>query len=162
MANAYSADGTRVQQDLSIAESQLRDYQARLGKPFLHEEYLFELSSLHDQLKAGLSSTAHEEDKEVPTISDLAEKIKALKAAHNVEATPQRARQKHSTAEEPVTARRRMRAGANPPSKPAKEADAAASPPEATDQNSSIKPEMTFQERIATQWQNKDQEPDLP
>ncbi len=48
----------RVRQDLSIAESQLRDYQARLGKPFLHDVYLSELTSLRDQLKAGLSATA--------------------------------------------------------------------------------------------------------
>ncbi len=40
------------------AESQLRDYQARLGKPFPHDTYLAELTGLRDQLKAGLSATA--------------------------------------------------------------------------------------------------------
>src|ERR1700694_5053254 len=39
-----------------------------------------------------------------PSVPDLAERIKTLKAAHSIEATPQRVRQKHSSAEEPVTA----------------------------------------------------------
>lgn len=111
LASGYGSECVRVRQDLAIAESQLRDYQARLGKPFTHDAYLSELTELRDQLKAGLSSTAHQSDKEVgPSASELAEKIKALKAANSIEATPQRARQKHSTAEEPVTARIRRRA----------------------------------------------------
>ncbi len=51
--------------------------------------------------------------------------IKALKAAHSIEATPQRVRQKHSSAEEPVTARIRRRTEAIPASDPAIEPDAA-------------------------------------
>ena len=110
LANAYGSECDRVRQDLSIAESQLRDYQARLGKPFLHDAYLSELTGLRDQLKAGLSGTAHQPgNEEGPSVSELAERIKALKAAHSIEATPQRARQKHSSAEEPVTARIRRR-----------------------------------------------------
>src|SRR3984893_8921024 len=53
LANAYCSECARAKQDLAIAESQLRDYQARLGKPFLHDAYLSELTSLRDQLKAG-------------------------------------------------------------------------------------------------------------
>ena len=63
LANAYGSECARVKQDLSIAESQLRDYQARLGKPFLHDAYLTELTSLRDQLKAGLSATAHQPER---------------------------------------------------------------------------------------------------
>jgi hypothetical protein len=55
---------------------------------------------------------------EGPTVSDLADKIKALKAAHSIEATPQRTRQKHSTAEEPVTARIRRRTETAPAADP--------------------------------------------
>ena len=110
LATGYASESVRVRQDLSIAESQLRDYQARLGKPFTHDAYLTELTGLRDQLKAGLSASSHQADKEEgPSASDLAEKIKALKAANSIEATPQRARQKHSTAEEPITARIRRR-----------------------------------------------------
>ena len=91
LANAYGSDIARTKQDLAIAESQLRDYQARLGKPFQHDAYLTELTALRDQLKAGLSATAHQPDNEEgPSASDLAEKIKALKAANTIEAMPQR------------------------------------------------------------------------
>jgi hypothetical protein len=97
LAGAYGSECVRVQKDLSIAEAQFRDYQARLGKPFLHDAYLSEFTGLRDQLKAGLSSAAHQPDKEEgPSVSELAEKIKSLKAAHSIDATPQRARQKNS------------------------------------------------------------------
>src|SRR4029077_18155408 len=46
LAGAYGSDCVRVRQDLGIAESQLRDNRARLGKPFLHDAYLSELTSL--------------------------------------------------------------------------------------------------------------------
>ena len=58
LASGYGSECVRVRQDLAIAESQLRDYQARLGKPFPHDAYLSELTGLRDQLKAGLSATA--------------------------------------------------------------------------------------------------------
>ena len=109
LANAYGSECVRVRQDLTIAESQLRDYQARLGKPFSHDSYLSELTNLRDQLKAGLSASAQASSNEGPSVSELAENIKALKAANSIEATPQRARQKHSSAEEPITARIRRR-----------------------------------------------------
>ncbi len=120
LAGTCGSDCVRVRQDLTIAESQLRDYQASLGKPFLHDAYLSELTSLRDQLKAGLSSTTPEPgDESRPSVSELAERMKALKAAHSIEATPQRVRQKHSSAEEPVTARIRRRTEALPASDPA-------------------------------------------
>jgi N12 class adenine-specific DNA methylase len=115
LATGYAAECARVRQDLAVAESQLRDYQARLGKPFAHDAYLTELTGLRDQLKAALSvgNTATDGDAEPDTLS-LAEKIKSLKAANTVEATPHRAWQKESTAEEPVAARiRRHREQAN-------------------------------------------------
>ena len=40
-----------------------------------------------------------------PTVAELAERIKALKAAHTIEATPQRTGKRRVSAEEPVTAR---------------------------------------------------------
>jgi len=71
----------------------LRDSQGRLGKPFFHDAYLSELTGLRDQLKAGLSATAQVQGDEAgPSVAELAENIKALKAAHSIEATPQRVR----------------------------------------------------------------------
>src|SRR5204863_3749506 len=87
LAGAYGSECGRVRQDLAIAESQLRDYQARLGKPFLHDGYLSELTALRDQLKAGLSGTAAEPGSQPrPGVADLAEQIKAIQAAHTIEA----------------------------------------------------------------------------
>ena len=110
MAGSYGTECDRVRQELTIAESQLRDYQARLGAAFLHDAYLSELTELRDQLKAGLAGKTPEPGSDSqPSTAELAEKIKALKAAHSIEATPQRIRQKQISAEEPVTARIRRR-----------------------------------------------------
>ena len=105
----YGPECERIRQDLTIAESQLRDYQARLGAPFLHDGYLAELTALRDQLKAGLSGKAPEPGSEPPSVSELAHRIKVLKAAHNIEGTPERVRQKQLSAEEPITRRIRRR-----------------------------------------------------
>jgi len=108
IATGYTTEAVRVRQDLSIAESQLRDYQNRLGQPFQNETYLSELTSLRDQLKAKLSASGQASE-DGPTTSELAEHIKTLREANTIEATPQRTERKQSTAEEPITARIRRR-----------------------------------------------------
>jgi N12 class adenine-specific DNA methylase/tRNA G46 methylase TrmB len=123
LAGGYASECARVREDLSIAEAQLRDYQARIGKPFPHAAYLDQLAALRDQLKAGLSGTAPQEGE--PTVAELAERIKALKAAYTIEATPQRTANRRTGAEEPVTARIRRRTEAIPASDPAMEPDTA-------------------------------------
>lgn len=114
IVTGYADEIGRVRQDLVIPESQLRDYQARLGKPFLHEAYLSEMTGLRDQLKAGLSGTSHQTDESRPTVSELADQIKALKGANSIDVTPQRVQRKHISAEEPITARIRRRQEAMP------------------------------------------------
>src|SRR5262249_9625156 len=111
LANGYGSECARVRQDLEIAKSQLRDYQARLSTPFLHDGYLSELTNLRDQLKASLSGTVPEPDTEPQaSVSELAERIKVLKAAHTIETPVERAGKHQSSGEEPVTARiRRQR-----------------------------------------------------
>jgi len=120
LANAYGSECDRIRQELAITETQLHDYQARLGKPFILDTYLSELAGLRDQLKVGLSTPAtnpapgnnSEPGKEGPTrltVAELSDRIKTIKTANNVESAPQRVRQKHSSAEEPVTARIRRR-----------------------------------------------------
>ncbi len=113
MANSYRVEEERTRQDLGLAESQLRDYQARVGQPFAHADYLEQLSALRDQLKAGLSG-AEAKDGEPPA-AELAERIKQLRAANTIEAAPQRTGSRRTSAEEPVTARIRRRAEAPPP-----------------------------------------------
>ena len=188
MASGYGTECDRVRQELTIAESQLRDYQARLGVLFLHDAYLTELTELRDQLKAGLSGATPEPgDDSQSSVSELAEKIKALKAAHSIEATPQRIRQKQISAEEPVTARIRRRTeavpvsdAAIPPDAPMLEAETSPSA-ESTGQASveddsprgfpshyagmsrygTPKPHTTFQQRLALERRHRDPEPSL-
>jgi hypothetical protein len=106
LAGTYDTQCTSIRQDLAIAEAQLRDYQARLGAPFPHDSYLSKLTALRDQLKTGLSGMTPEPPTEPqPTVSELAQQIKALKATHTIEATPERIGKGRSSAEEPVTAR---------------------------------------------------------
>ncbi len=167
LADGYGSECDSVQRDLRIANSQLRDYQARLGKPFLHDTYLAELTTLRDQLKAGLSGATPEPGKqEGPSVSQVAEQIKAIKVANAIEATPQRDRHKQSSAEEPITARIRRRTETNPASDRVTEADT----PTETEcvhsqgsmENSSLGPPRTFQERIILERQRGDLEPSLP
>ena len=85
-------------------------HQARLGKPFRRDAYLSELTTLRDQLKAGLSGTAHQpEGEDGPSVSEISERIKTLKAANTIEATHERVGKRRASAEEPVTARIRRR-----------------------------------------------------
>lgn len=111
-----------------------------------------------------LAETTEAEENAEPGTAELADKIKALKAANTIEATPQRARQKHSTAEEPITARIRRRQEANTVAGEAVQADAESGAGEAVqlaDENSPGEPPMTFQERIALERRRKDREPSL-
>ena len=166
----------------------LRDYQTRLGTPFLHDGYLSESTTLRDQLKAGLSGKTPEPGSEPPSVSELAARIKAIKAAHNIEATPQRVRQKQSSAEEPITRRIRRRAEAvpvsnaaipsdaphaggwkthlrpNPRAKPLMKTDSPRGLPSnyaGTSRYGTLKPHTTFQQRLAMERRHRDLEPSL-
>jgi N12 class adenine-specific DNA methylase len=111
LAGGLDAECHFATKDLAIAEAQLRDYQARLGMPFLHDVYLTELTKLRDQLHAGLSGLAAESGMGPPeTLAELAERIKALQADQTINAAPQRTANHCPSAEEPVTARIRRRA----------------------------------------------------
>jgi hypothetical protein len=164
LAGGYGSECVRVRQNLSVAEAQLRDYQARLGKPFVHDTYLAELTTMRDQLKAGLPGAAHEPGKEEgPSVSELSKPIKALKTAHSIKAKPQRNRQKHSSAEEPVTARIRRRVESSSASDSAAETEAVPRakiyPTRVSHDRSSTRTQLTFQERIILERQRKDDGP---
>jgi hypothetical protein len=94
IADSYNTACAGVRRDLTVAEGQLRDYRANLGRPFGLEGYIADLTSLRNQLRIQLSETAHPtEAKGVPGISELAERIKTLKTANQVASAPQRVRQ---------------------------------------------------------------------
>jgi hypothetical protein len=110
LAGGFGSECERVRQDTALAQSQLRDYKARLGDPFPHDAYLTELTALRDQLKLDLSAAPPEQGAaSPPQAAELAERIKSLKATHTIEATPQRTGTRRASAEEPVTARIRRR-----------------------------------------------------
>ena len=160
LAGGYGSECVRVRQDLSIAEAQLRDYQARLGNLFLYDTYLAELTTLRDQLKVGLSGTMPEPRKDgEPSVSELSEGIKSLKSAHSIDATPQRDRQKHFSAAEPITARIRRRTESVPESDLVTESDAEPEIEGASmlglTQNSSVAPPGSFRERMIQERQRK-------
>jgi len=111
LASGYGSECESVRQNLAIAESQLRDYRARLGAEFSHVAYLSELTNLRDQLKAGLSATPpNSKDESRLSVSELAERIKALKAAHTIEASPERMGKRRLSAEPSIASRIRKRA----------------------------------------------------
>ncbi|WP_437186724.1 DEAD/DEAH box helicase family protein [Planctomicrobium sp. SH668] len=110
LASGYGKECDQLRQDLTIAQTQLRDYQSRLGKPFTLETYLSELTTLRDQLKISLSATnPAANDNDGPSTGDLARQINSLKNSFQTEAAPERLSTKSIAAEPPVTLRIRQR-----------------------------------------------------
>jgi hypothetical protein len=105
LAGSYESTRDSVRQELSIAQAQLRDFQAREGQEFGHADYLTRLTELRDQLKTALSSEAPPEG--MPIAAELAERIKELRAGHGsiIQAAPEPAAKRKVSAEEPVTSR---------------------------------------------------------
>ena len=124
LIGSAAAERDKARRDLEIAQGQLRDYEARLGAGFPHATYLEALTGLRTQLEAALSSTTHEEaEGSLPTVGDLVERLKALHAAHTVEAAPERsAPRRTATVEEAITTRIRQREQAETAPQPHEEA----------------------------------------
>ena len=94
-AGGSASQAATTGKDLAIAEGQLRDDQARLGQPFSHDLHMAELTRLRDQLRAGLSGATPERVTEPVPVTELAERIKARKAAHTLEPAPSGAEGPH-------------------------------------------------------------------
>ena len=99
----YAGEREKTQRDLDIAQGQLSDYEARLGGTFAHAAYLGELTSLRDQLETRLSANEPTPETDaLPPVHALVARIKALKAAHTIDATPERsATRRSATAQTP-------------------------------------------------------------
>jgi N12 class adenine-specific DNA methylase/SAM-dependent methyltransferase len=89
VAGSYDERVDAAARERDLARTQLRDYEARVGRPFSHAAYLDELTGLRDQLRAALAVTPVEGE---PTAAELAARITSLKGAHAVavEAAPPR------------------------------------------------------------------------
>jgi hypothetical protein len=118
LAGSYESQGASARKELAIAEGQLRDYEARLGKPFAHDAYLGELTRLRDELKAALSDTPREPGANVPPAAEIAERIQAMRAGQAIEPAPERISKRREHAEAPVTSRIRERRGSAPHQEP--------------------------------------------
>jgi hypothetical protein len=107
----YEGEHEKTERDLDIAQGQLSDYEARLGGTFAHAAYLEELTRLRDQLETRLSATEPTPETDaLPLVHALVARIKALKAAHTIDAPPERSATRRSTlAEASVTTRIRQR-----------------------------------------------------
>jgi hypothetical protein len=80
LANSYESDCRRLQEDLAVAEGQLRDYRRRLGLPFPHESFVTELTELREALRTALSDkTPSSGDGPNPALQ-LVERITRLRA----------------------------------------------------------------------------------
>jgi hypothetical protein len=111
LGGAYGAECARIEQDLHIAETQLRDHRARIGQPFRHEGYLSELTALRNKLQRALSAPSPEKARKT---GKIVERIKALTAQQVIDAAPQRVGMSRRSAEESLTARIRRRMEPSP------------------------------------------------
>lgn len=110
LAGSYAAESQRIREDVTIAESQLADYSGKLDEQFAHDSYMGELTDLRDRLKAGLSSGANQNAANTgQTASEIAARIKALKAENTIDAATSQGERRQFTAEEPVTTRIRRK-----------------------------------------------------
>ena len=109
----YDLESDRLRQRLTVATSQLRDYQTRVGLDFPHDNYLSQLTGLRDQLKTSLTAGSPNSDaKPGPNLSELAAEIKTLKTANTIDSSPHRTQPKESVSEIPVTIRIRQQRAA--------------------------------------------------
>jgi len=111
LSGGYELEVARFRRELAVAESQLGDYRARVGRPFAHAAYQTELTVLRDRLKAILAGSPLEPGNGTTpaTAAKLAELIKKLTAAHTVVAPAERAATGGLDAEEPIATRVRRR-----------------------------------------------------
>ena len=90
---SIESDITTTRQDLTLAETQLHDYESRLGQPFPHEQYLSDLTTARDHLQTRLAKShgANENAGEPPT-AEVAEMIQSLMTGHTISETSSRPR----------------------------------------------------------------------
>ncbi len=164
LAGGYQSACDSTKQDLAIARDQLRDYESRLGMEFPHEDHLVELTSLRDRLKAGLSGKTPEPNQQGESVSELAERIKTLRAAYTIKATQQRAATRCLTAEEPVTAtiKRRTEASSMNDLAPEHSLSREAPPmPVPGMVGMPGRPDVSYQDRVVTGRRPQEREPRL-
>jgi hypothetical protein len=89
LLGSYATEIYRIERDTNLAETQLHDYQSRLGQNNTHENYLSELTSLRNARKQSLSDGAFIK-LDAPSTNDLFAYIKTLMTNNASQVTPNR------------------------------------------------------------------------
>ena len=149
LVGRYEAEHAQTMRDMEIAQTRLRDFSARRESVFAHNSYWEELTGLRHQLEAALSGA-----EEAGDIGVIVEHIQTLKAAHTIEAAPERTSRPAASAAESVTVRIRHRMLENHEAAP-EEADLfEASPSPPADRPSHIR-QHTHRERMTRREQQR-------
>lgn len=91
LADSYAEACSDLGANLAVSRNQLRDFEARIGRPFLHTERLEGLTARRDRLKSALSAPerpADDSEAAPPSAAELAAELKELLAAQT---TPENA-----------------------------------------------------------------------
>lgn len=91
----------QTNEELVLSEKQLRDYASKLNQPFTYDGYRAELERLRDLLKSKLSTNGATADTE--SVEDVAEQIKQLSGASQVDFGCEPSHRKEAVAAEAVT-----------------------------------------------------------
>src|SRR5262249_34143221 len=83
LAGNYETECDRIKRDISVAESQLHDYQKRFGMPFEEVDFFAQLARLRDLLKLSLSDADDKTGTASP--AEVAAQINRLRASHSAE-----------------------------------------------------------------------------
>jgi len=154
LIGSAEAERDKATRDLEIAQGQRRDYEARLGAAFAHAGYLAALTDLRNQLEAALSRTAQDgAEASLPTVGTLVARLKALHAAHTLEATPDRAAPRRTaTVEEAITTRIRQREQAEAAPEPEAISASVAPPTPAPQPATALAPSATPSQARPEPW----------
>jgi N12 class adenine-specific DNA methylase/SAM-dependent methyltransferase len=108
LESSYGEHIATVRKEIELSETQLRDFQARVGASFSQGQYEANLTELRDRLKLMLANTTPPTEPAGPTTADIAEEIKTLIGGQSAEQSPTPVKRREATrAEIPVTARLR-------------------------------------------------------
>jgi hypothetical protein len=106
LAGTFAFECDRIRRNIAITQGQVRDHHARLGLPFIHEEYIAKLAALRQQLSdslAGKPPAIGESDR--PSVGELVAGIKSLKSSAKIEPQRPRVRSQGTAVQESVVTR---------------------------------------------------------
>lgn len=113
LVESYSTEIDHAEKDISLTDSRLQDYRARLNSPFEHETYAQELTELRNALSGQLTGQVTVKSDDNLNSAQLVARINSLLAGNTTDSTPERNQTRHVAAEESVITRIRKRQDMN-------------------------------------------------